>query len=168
MAEKMRQRPPPSSSPCAPSPPTISHRLGRHSVGCCVPSFTGSHRKSRPRCSLYFYFFVALIDPPKRRVHVLPHALRPAVSPLQRPPHRRHHHSVDCCVNPTSGGHQKLVLRSIFRWAPFRPSKRGYQTRLTGSRGIAIRVHGRCRHGEGGGSPLGNNFATISMSTLFL
>jgi hypothetical protein len=45
-------RPPPSSSPCAPSPPTISHRLGQILVGCCVPPSTGSHRNATPRHSL--------------------------------------------------------------------------------------------------------------------
>ncbi len=59
-------------------------------VGCCVPPSTGSHQNSRPRRSLYFYFFIALFDPRKQRVNVLPHTFHPVASPLQLPPHRRH------------------------------------------------------------------------------
>ena len=71
-------------------------RLGRLLVGCCVPPSTGSHPNSRPRRSLYFYLFVALFEPPKRQVYVLPHTFRPVTSPLQLPPSRRHHRSVGC------------------------------------------------------------------------
>ena len=43
-----------------------------------------------------FIFFVALFDPPKRWVNILPHTFRPVASPLQLPPHHRHHHLVGC------------------------------------------------------------------------
>ena len=33
-----------------------------------------------------FYFFIALFDPRKRRVNVLPHTFRPVASPLHLPP----------------------------------------------------------------------------------
>jgi len=55
-------------------------------VGCCVPPSTGSHQNSRPRRSLYFYFFLALFDPRKQWVNVLPYTFHPAASPLQPPP----------------------------------------------------------------------------------
>jgi hypothetical protein len=51
---------------------------------------TGSHRNSRPRPSLYFYFFVALFDPRKRRANFLHHMFCPDTSPLQLPPHHLH------------------------------------------------------------------------------
>ncbi len=63
--ETMRKRPPPSSMSCDSFHQTIFRRLCRLSVGCCVSPSTGSHRKSRPRRSLFFYLYVALFDPPK-------------------------------------------------------------------------------------------------------
>ncbi len=118
--ETMRQRPPPSLTSCTPSPQNIFRRLGRLSVGWYIPPSTGSHRKSRPRSSIYFYFFVPLFDPPKRRVNVLPHTFRPVASPLQHPIPRRHHRSVDCCVSPSRGRHPRLVSAhlSIFWCVP--------------------------------------------------
>jgi hypothetical protein len=38
-----------------------------------------------------FYFFIALFDPRKRRVNVLPHTFRPVASPLHLPPPHRWH-----------------------------------------------------------------------------
>ena len=111
MAEKMRQRPPPSSSPCAPSHLTISHRFGRFLVGCCVSPSTVSHRNSWRRRPLYFNFFCRSIRRPKRRVNVLPHTFRPFASLLQRPPHRRRHCSVGCCVDPSNSSHPSPMLR---------------------------------------------------------
>ena len=43
MAETMRQRPPPSSTSCAPFHQTIFRQLCRLLVGCCVSPFTGSN-----------------------------------------------------------------------------------------------------------------------------
>ena len=59
-------------------------------VGCCVPPSTGSHRNSRPRSSIYVHFFVALFDPRKQRVNILPHTFRPVASPLQLHIYYRH------------------------------------------------------------------------------
>ena len=64
MAESMRQRPPPSSTSCAPFHQTIFRRLCRLSVGCCVSPSTGSNRKSRPRNSLSIFIFSSLYSPP--------------------------------------------------------------------------------------------------------
>ncbi len=72
-------------STCALSPPTIPYRPDRLSVGCCVPPSTEGHLNPRPHPSLYFHFSVALFDPPKRRVNVLPHTFSPVVSPYQFP-----------------------------------------------------------------------------------
>ena len=106
MAHMMRQQPPLLSSPCASSPENISHHFGQLLVGCCVPPFSRSHRNPRPRHALYFYFFRRSIHRPKQRVNVLPTRSSPAASPLNPPPLcRRNLHSVDCCVDPTSGGH---------------------------------------------------------------
>ena len=33
------------------------------------------------------------------------------------PPHRKHHRSFDCCVNPTSGGHPRPVLRPSLNYS---------------------------------------------------
>ena len=62
MAQMMRQQPPLSSSPCAPSPKNISHHFDRLLVGCCVPPTSRSHRNPKPRRSL---FFSMLKLPPK-------------------------------------------------------------------------------------------------------
>ena len=125
MAQTMRQQPPQSSSPCAPSPKNISYHFGRLLVGCCVPTPSRSHQNPRPRRSLIF--FRHSNRRPKRRVNVLPTHSSPAASPIKLPPCRRHHRSVHCCVDPTSGGHPRPVLRPslIFRWAPFRCPKQG-------------------------------------------
>jgi hypothetical protein len=81
-------------------------------VGCCVPPSNGSHRNSRFRRSLYFYYFVAALDPPKRRVNVLSHTFLPVASPLPcPPPHCLRHRSVGCCVSLSSGSHPSPVLR---------------------------------------------------------
>ena len=84
-------------------------------TGKCPPP-----RKSRPQSSIYFYFFVPLFDPPKRRVNVLPHTFRPVASPLQHPIPHRHHRSVDCCVSSSRGRHPRPVSAhlSIFRCVP--------------------------------------------------
>jgi hypothetical protein len=86
MAEKMRRRPPLSSSPCAPPLPYIPQRYGRFSVGCCVPQLNKSHRNQRPHRPLYFSFFRPSSRRLKRWTNVLPHAFRPFESPLQSPP----------------------------------------------------------------------------------
>ena len=79
--------------------------------GCCVPPSSRSHRNQRPGPSLYFYFFAALFNPPKRRVSVLPHTFHLVAFPLQRPTHHQHHCSVDCCVSSSRGSHPRPVLR---------------------------------------------------------
>ena len=58
-----------------------------------------------------FYFFLRSIRHPKRWTNVLPPAFRPFESPLQRLPPRRHHPSVGCCVEQSSSGHSRPVLR---------------------------------------------------------
>ena len=113
-----------------------------------------------------FSFFCVSIRHPKQWANILPHAFRPFASPLQSSPPRRHHRSVGCRVSLLNGGHLRQVLRphSIRRWAPFwRPKQMhrrqrararapGASTRLMRRRGAAIKVHGGCRHGEGGQS----------------
>ena len=47
----------------------------------------------------------------KGRLNVLAHAFRPFASPLQRPPSRRHHRLVGCCVSLSNDGHPRPVLR---------------------------------------------------------
>ena len=119
MAQTMRQQPPQSSSPCALSPKNISYHFGRLLVGCCVPSpHPAEAIKIQGPVALSF-FFRHSNRRPKRRVNVLPTRSSPAASPIKLPPCRRHHRSVHCCVDPTSGGHPRPVLRPslIFRWA---------------------------------------------------
>jgi hypothetical protein len=111
MAEKTRRRPPLPLSPCAPSHLNKSHRYGRLSVGCCVLQSSRSHRNPRPHRPLYFYFCRRSIRRLKGRLNVLAHAFRPFASPLQRPPSRRHHRSVGCCVSLSNDGHLRPVLR---------------------------------------------------------
>ncbi len=113
----MQQHPPPSSTSCTPSPQTIFRRLGRLLVRCCVSPSTGSNRKSRPRLSLYYYFFVALFDPPKWRANVLPHTFHPVASPLQHPIHHRHHRSVGCCVPSSNGSRPRPLLRPFLNFS---------------------------------------------------
>ena len=169
MAETMRQRPPPSWLSCAPSPPTISHRLGRLLVGCCVPPSSGSHQNLRPRCSLYFYFLFAQFAAPNNgwtssphvphRLHLLFNAPPAAAADLRLVvvfPHR---------VAATQG--RCSAHLSFFWWVPFRLPNQGNQlqrawtqppgacNRLVGSRGAAILVYGRCCHGERGQSRWG-------------
>ncbi len=105
--EMMWQHPPPTSMSCTPSPQNIFHRLGWLSVGCGVSPSTGSNWKSRPRRSLYFYFFIALFDPPKWRANVLPHMFRLVSLPLQHPIHHQHHRLVGCCVPSSNGSHPR-------------------------------------------------------------
>ncbi len=64
MAKSMRQRPPPSSTSCAPFHQNIFRRLCQLSVGCCVSPSTGSNQKSRPRNSLSIFIFSSLYSPP--------------------------------------------------------------------------------------------------------
>ena len=140
-SQMMRQQPPQSSSPCAPSPQNISYHVGRLLVGCCVPTSSRSHQNPRPRRSLII-FFSTLNRRPKRRVNVLPTRSSPAASPIKLPPCRRHHRSVHCCVDPTSGGHPRPVLRPslIFRWAPFRCPKQGNPQQRARTRARAGRL----------------------------
>jgi hypothetical protein len=51
----------------------------------CPPIHWKPSKLKTPLLSL-FLFFVALFDPRKRRVNVLPHTFRPVASPLQLPP----------------------------------------------------------------------------------
>jgi hypothetical protein len=61
--------------------------------------------------SLFLYLYHS-IRPPKQQENILPHVLRLAVSPLQRPPTPpTPSFCSQCCVKPTSGGHQRVVLR---------------------------------------------------------
>ena len=62
----MGQRPPPSSSPCAPSHLTYIPQYGSFLVGCCILPSSRSHQNLRPNHPLYFLFFIALLNlPPK-------------------------------------------------------------------------------------------------------
>ena len=125
------------------------------------PSIQQKPSKSKPLCSLYFPFFRPSIRRPKRQVNVLPTRSSPATSPLQCSPCRRHHHFVDCYVEPTSGGNLRPVLRpspNFLVGAIWVPQTRESATahansgadpcvRLTGSRGAALEraaeSHGR-------------------------
>ena len=133
MAQTMRQQPPQSLSPCAPSPKNISYHFCRLLVGCCVPPSSRSHQNPRPRRSLIFFSTLKSL---------LPTRSSPAASPIKLPPCRRHHRSVHCCVDPTSGGHPRPVLRPslIFRWAPFRCPKQGNQQQRARTRARAGRL----------------------------
>ena len=88
------------------------------------------------------FFFRHSNRRPKRRVNVLSTRSSPAASPIKLPPCRRHHRSVHCCVDPTSGGHPRPVLRPslIFRWAPFRCPKQGNPQQRARTRARAGRL----------------------------
>jgi len=88
------------------------------------------------------FFFRHSNRRPKRRVNVLPTRSSPAASPIKLPPCRRHHRSVNCCVDPTSGGYPRPVLRPslIFRWAPFRCPKQGNPQQRARTRARAGRL----------------------------
>ena len=111
MAQTMRQQPPLSSSPCAPSPKYMSHHFGQLLVGCCIPPSSRAIEIPGPIALSIYICFAALFDPPKRRVSVLPHTFRLVEFPLQRPTRHRHHRSVDCCVLSSRGSHPRPVLR---------------------------------------------------------
>ena len=125
--------------------------------------------KSKPRRSLYFPFFRPSIRRPKRRVNVLPTRSSPAKSPLQCSPCRRHHHFVDCYVEPTSGGNLRPVLRPSPNflvgaiWVPqtrdreaarAHPMARAFHGPL-GSSGAMSWWRRRPTHGGRGPKPLG-------------
>jgi len=134
MAQTMRQQPPQSLSPCAPSPKNISYHFCRLLVG---------QKPSKSKApSLSHFFFRHSNRRPKRRVNVLPTRFSPAASPIKLPPCRRHHRSVNCCVDPTSGGYPRPVLRPslIFRWAPFRCPKQGNPQQCARTRARAGRL----------------------------
>ena len=84
MAQTMRQQPPQSLSPCAPSPKNISYHFCRLLVGCCVPPSSRSHQNPRPRRSLIF--FSTLKSPPKTTRKRLPHTFLPGRVSYQTPP----------------------------------------------------------------------------------
>ena len=142
----MRPQTPLLSSPCAPSPQNIFHRFGRFLVGCSVLPSSRSHRNPRPRRpSLSLFFFLR-----SNRTRS-----SPAASPIKLPPCRRHHRSVNCCVDPTSGSHPRPVLRPslIFQWAPFQCPKQGnpqHRTR-TWAPGACVRLIGSCGAADDGG-----------------
>jgi hypothetical protein len=116
-----------------------------------------------------FLFFVRSIRHPKQRINVLTTRSTPAASPIQRPPCRRRRPSVGCRIPPSSGSHPRPVLRPsliFFMGAISAPQSResaaasvnrppGDCSRLIGSRGAVIRVHGRCCHRERGQSRWG-------------
>jgi hypothetical protein len=95
MDKTMGQRPPPSSLPCAPSHLTYIPTI-RRSLIQQKPS-----KSEAPSPSLFLLFLLNL----------LPNVFRPLESTLQRPPHRRNHRSVGCCVDPMSSGHPRPVLQ---------------------------------------------------------
>ncbi len=67
--------------------------------------------KLKPPSLSLFLFFRRSIHRPNQQVNVL--TTRSTRSHLlsTSPPHRKHHRSFDCCVNPMSGGHPRPVLR---------------------------------------------------------
>ncbi len=162
----MWQRPPPSSTSCNLFHQTIFHRLCRLLVGCRFPPSTGSHRKSKPRCSLFFIFMSLYLTSPNDGQTSSP--TRSALS------HRL------CNVPPSTEIIVWLVVAflhwmaatqdprslhlSIFCWVPLgRPNQvippqraqahvLGACNGLKRSRGAAIRAYGGSFHGEGGQS----------------
>ncbi len=73
--------------------------------------------KLKPPALSLFLFFCRSIHRPNQRVTVL--TTRSTRSHLlsNSPPHRKHHRSFDCCVNPTSGGHPRPVLRPSLNYS---------------------------------------------------
>jgi hypothetical protein len=80
-------------------------------VGCCVIPSSRSHRNPCPRRPLNFIFFFAPFATRNDGQTSSPPAFRPFESPLQRLPPRRHHPSVGCCVEQSSSGHPRPMLR---------------------------------------------------------
>ncbi len=108
--ETMRQRPPPSSSSFEPFYQTIFRRFCRLSVGCCVPPSTGSHRKSRPRRSLFFIFTSLYSTSPNDGQTSSPtcSALSHRLSNV--PPSTEIIIHVGCCVPSSNGSHPRPAL----------------------------------------------------------
>ncbi len=156
MAQTMRQQPPLSSSPCAPSPKNISHNFGRIWLVVASSQPAEAIKIQGPVAHRSLYFFFRLSNRrPKWRVNVLPKRSSSTASPIKLPPCQRHHRSVNCCVDPTSGSHPRPVLRPslIFQWAPFQCPKQGnpqHRTR-TWAPGACVRLIGSCGAADDGG-----------------
>ncbi len=60
-------------------------------------------------------FFVALFNPPKQQVNVLPHTCCPFSSLLQCLLHRGSHRSVGCCFDPSNSSHPSPILSVVGR-----------------------------------------------------
>ena len=166
MAKKMQQLAPLLSSPCAPSPLTISYRSGWLSVGCCIPPSRGSHCRT-----LYFHCYSHSILPPKTTSKLPPPRVPPSPISSRAPP-------------PTAETIVRLIVTSahrisatqdrcsvhlsIFRWVPFGRPKQGNPMqhaktrppaaciRLIESRGTTIQVHGGWIHEDLGWSRWGS------------
>ena len=102
--------------------------------------------------SLSHFFFRHSNRRPKRRVNVFPTRSSPAASPIKLPPCRRHHRSVHCCVDPTSGGHPRPVLRpslNFFMGAITVPQTRGPNVVRAGTgAGRLHQAHGEPRRND--------------------
>jgi hypothetical protein len=97
-----------------------------------------------------------------RRVNAITHTFRPFESPPQRIPHCRSHHSFDCCVPPSIGGHLRpwrppslsfsiLVTKPLQTSKPMTASATPIARRLRmamGSGGAMICWHSCPTHGE--------------------
>ena len=94
-----RYRPAPHRPNCIPSPrPTVGWLLR--------PPIKRKPSKLKTPSHSLFQFFPSLDLPPKTTSKRPPHTFRPSHS------RHRHYRSVGCCVEPTSGGHPRPVLRS--------------------------------------------------------
>jgi hypothetical protein len=136
MAEKMQRQPPLLSSPCAPPLPNISQRCCQLLVGCCIPPPSRSHRNSSPRCSLYFYFFVAQFTA-QTNEQTSSSRVPPGRISSQNPPLTANtivRLIVASTQRAAATQHRCSAHLSIIQWAPFRRPKQGDQTQRARAR----------------------------------
>ena len=118
----------------------------------CPPIQQKPSKSEAPSPSLFKYFFVAPFATQNDDQTSAPTRSSRANILSTAPPHRRHHRSVGCCVDPLSKGHPRPVLRpslNFFMGAITVPQTRGPKVVRAGTgAGRLHQAHGEPRRND--------------------